>query len=109
LHRQRRAIPRPPRLSSARGHRPRITTKTNSKQHVFQFALCLKLWRRSSCPKRRSSAALQNVAANPIPHLRLRFGVRRCSGAFNRSNVDRSHRTRRFSDRARMASASAAR
>ena len=36
--------------------------------------------------KRHSSAALQNVAVDPTTIYRLRFGVRRCSAAFDDLN-----------------------
>src|SRR5512146_988310 len=42
---------------------------------------------RCSHEKRRSGAALHNVAASSALHLRLRFAVRRCSGAFERSRL----------------------
>jgi hypothetical protein len=39
-------------------------------------------WKKIKIEKRRSSAALQNVAATSRSDLRLRLGVRRCSGVF---------------------------
>ena len=38
------------------------------------------------CEKRRRGAALHNVAEVSLLQSRLRFGVRRCSGAFNLSH-----------------------